>query len=304
MALSGNESGAGALKTAGWAPPVYSLLVVSQSDQVSLVWPTMRNTRVGPGEDSFIPKVNRRTPRPIFVKTSTDGVTFTRTTDNSGNEITPDVIDAVAAQLHEESQYLGAMYPKDAWNRLPVNRRQAVLTAQAEADGRALARIKDKAVLALAISGLVPSANRLQAGAPANFSSTTLDAIMTRCHAAFMSAGTTVHVWLPPGQRQHVRAVNDIWEYSKTGRPVGLNAPEDAFFYGNVVFHFHNDVRTSAGVAYCLFYDEQAMGGEDVAMDVDDVYLAQYKSYLVSPDIDFKYGILDNERVGYIEVPA
>lgn len=307
MSIASGWTHGGLLQTAGIAPASYGDDIYFAAEEMLEVVPTVDAQTIEPGEDLFIPKLGQETVQTHYAKTTADGSTFTKSTDNQGSQITFAAIDDTAVQMVEKFQYVGMAHSRVAWNRMPQSRRLAYLNGRKMMASKALQRSKDASILSLALPGLHLAANQLNSTTPADITMNDVYTIIQKFREA--SWREDIFGWLHPSQIPALMAQGEkFFNYSTTG--VAGGAPRDlTFTFANLTIKFHPDVYSDGADGYHgLFYAAGPMSSigyrEVGTVTVDDWYDGDTKSYKTSPDTDYAYALVDNTLALTLQTPS
>lgn len=313
MAVSSGWTHTGLLKTAGVAPDAYSDGIIFEAEQGGMILSQdmsdpdnpvdtsiVDRVVIDPGEDLYLPKLGRESVTTYYAKTTTDGTTYSKSTDLQGNQIVFSAIDDAAIQLQEKFQYIAIAHAKPTWHKMSQSRRLSYLNGRMLMMGKALRRAREASVLSLAAPGLIPSANQINAAAPAHITSDDLSEIH-KIMGVNYGSGEVVFGLVHPNEIPYLRA---IFGYQQTGIPTGPNVFL-TFADGQLVIRTHLDVYDDGVDGYHgMFWIPDAIGFASVSeMEIDDWYDGDTKSYKTSPDTDYAFGLQDNTRVVTIQTP-
>lgn len=302
MAVATGWTHGGLLQTAGIAPSAYGMDIYLAAEQRQMIVPLVDSKSVEPGEDIYIPKLGTESVTTLYAKTTTDGSTYSKSTDLQGQQISFAAIDDSAVQMMEKFQYVGMAHSKVAWDRMPQARKIAYLNGRRSQAQAALARAKDASLLSLANPSLVTSGNQINSGSPLNFRADDLGTILE----AFQTNNGYGDIFgcLHTSQLATLVGIEKLTRYNWTGIP-GSVRRDLVFTFGPLTIFTHNDVYSDGTDGYHgLFWMPQAIGFRDViGMDVDDWYDGDTKSYKTSPDTDYAYATVDNTLVVTVQTP-
>ena len=302
MAVSSGWTHGGLLQTAGVAPSAYGMEIHLAAEQMQIVVPLVDSKTIEPGEDLYIPKLGQETVTTLYAKTTTDGTTFTKSTDLQGNQISFSAIDDSAVQLMEKFQYVGMAHAKPAWDRMPSGRKMNYINGRKTLASKALARAKDASILTLANPGLITTANEMYADAPEHWTYETVKDLLTLYKTSLASG--PLYVMAPISELPYLIDIEQFHRFNWTGVSGGV-AKDLVFTFGPLTVFTHADVYddTVDGL-HSLAWVPEAIGFRDVrGLEVDDWYDGDTKSYKTSPDTDYAYGIVDATQVFTIQNP-